>query len=174
MVIIRDLWKFSRLFVSYFKAELGGRRRVLLSAVWNETDSDRGDEYNGLNIILLLHLIRHLMDFFLTLFWEYSVIFWLFHRISMNMFWDSLSLFVNLARHSDVAHISDESEKLLSLGWNPENFNEQGKERLSYLYRMVVRVLRTPWYECGVVDLLKVIPEPQLRLTERSTLLSCL
>lgn len=34
----------------------------------------------------------------------------------MNMFWDSLSLFVNLVRHSDVAHISDESEKLLSLG----------------------------------------------------------
>ena len=45
--------KFSRRFISYFKAELGGRRRVLLSAVWNETDSDRGDEYNGLNIILL-------------------------------------------------------------------------------------------------------------------------
>lgn len=63
-MIIRDLWKFSRRFISYFKAELGGRRRVLLFAVWNETDSDRGDEYNGLNIILLLHLIRHLMDVF--------------------------------------------------------------------------------------------------------------
>lgn len=34
----------------------------------------------------------------------------------MNMFCDSLSLFVNLTCHSDVAHISDESEKLLSLG----------------------------------------------------------
>lgn len=39
-----------------------------------------------------------------------------FFRISVNMFCDSLSLFVNLTCHSDVAHISDESEKLLSLG----------------------------------------------------------
>ena len=53
---------------------------------------------------LILHILSTLL------------LFWLFHRISMNMFWDSLSLFVNLARHSDVAHISDESEKLLSLG----------------------------------------------------------
>ena len=32
---------------------------------------------------------------------------------------------------------------------------------------MAVWVLCTPGYECGVVDLLKVIPEPQLRLTVR-------
>ena len=116
-MIIRDLWKLSRRFISYFKAELGGRRRVLLSAVWNETDSDRGDEYNGLNIILLLHLIRHLMDVFSDTFLEkFQVIIRFFFWISVNMFCDSLSLFVNLARHSDVAHISDESEKLLSLG----------------------------------------------------------
>lgn len=35
------------------------------------------------------------------------------------------------------------------------------------MYRMVVWALRTPRYGCGVVDLLKVIPEPQLRLTVR-------
>lgn len=33
-------------------------------SLWNETELDRDDEYNGLNIILLLHLIRHLMDVF--------------------------------------------------------------------------------------------------------------
>jgi len=67
-VIIRDLWKFSRRFISYFKARLGGRRRVILIAVPNETDSDRNDEYNELNVILLSHLFWHLLNAFLTLF----------------------------------------------------------------------------------------------------------
>jgi len=39
-----------------------------LIAVPNETDSDRNDEYNELNIILLSHLLWHLINAFLTLF----------------------------------------------------------------------------------------------------------
>ena len=54
--------------MSYFKAGLGGRRRVILIAVPYETDSDRNDEYNELNVILLSHLLWHLINAFLTLF----------------------------------------------------------------------------------------------------------